>query len=196
MCAAKGAISRARARASRHREKVGEGLELGELKCGQLCVLSDLTHAWQRASSAAGQARRDARGGGRDRARARAHVEIAADGLELGEIQRGQLCVLHYLTHAWPRASSAAGQARRDARGGGRDSERGRGRAHVEMAADGLELGEIQRGQRCVVLNLTNARPRASSAAGEARCDARGGGRDQPSADEGARAHRDCCRRS
>ena len=51
-------------------------------------------------------------------ARASAHPEIAGDGFELGEIQRGQLKVHLNLTHAWPRASSAAGEARRDARGG------------------------------------------------------------------------------
>ena len=66
MRAATGAISRARARASGHLEVVADGLELGELKCGQLCVLHNLTHAWPRASSAAGQARRDAPGGRRD----------------------------------------------------------------------------------------------------------------------------------
>ena len=53
-------------------------------------------------------------------ARASAHIEIALDGLELGSIQCGQLCVKD-LTHAWPRASSASGQARRDARDCGRD---------------------------------------------------------------------------
>ena len=56
----------------------------------------------------------------RARARANAHAEIAGDGFELREIQGGQLCVPN-LTHAWPRASSAAGEALRDARGGGRD---------------------------------------------------------------------------
>ena len=45
MCAAAGAIGRARARARAHHEISGDGLELGELKCGQLCVLLDLTHA-------------------------------------------------------------------------------------------------------------------------------------------------------
>ena len=58
----------------------------------------------------------------------------------------------------------------------------------VEKAADGLELGEIQGLQVSVPTNLTHAWPRARSAAGEARRDARGGGRDQPSAGEGARA--------
>ena len=65
---------------------------------------------------------------------------------------------------------------------------RARARAHIEFVADGRERGEIQCGQLCVLLNLTRAWPRASSAAGEARCDARGGGRDKPSKGEGERA--------
>ena len=56
----------------------------------------------------------------RARARASAHPEIAGMR-ELGEQQGGQLFVVNNLTHAWPRASSSAGEARRDARGGGRD---------------------------------------------------------------------------
>ena len=56
----------------------------------------------------------------RARARARAHPDRAADGRERGELQGGELCVDDNLTHAWPRASSAAGQARRDTRGCGR----------------------------------------------------------------------------
>ena len=66
---------------------------------------------------------------------------------------------------------------------------RARARAHVEMAADGLELGGVQELQLCVLLNLTHAWQRASSAAwgGSARC-ARRRGRDQPSAGEAARA--------
>ena len=55
----------------------------------------------------------------RARARARAHLEIV-DFREHGEIQSGQLCVPNHLTHTGPRASSAAGAARRDARGCGR----------------------------------------------------------------------------
>ena len=62
------------------------------------------------------------------RTRARAHPEAAGDGLEPGEPQRGHVIVVvppnNHLTHAWPRASSAAGEARRDARGGGRDQPR------------------------------------------------------------------------
>ena len=42
--------------------------------------------------------------------------------------------------------------------------------------------------QRCGRAHLTHAWPRASSAAEEDRLDARGGGRDQPSAGEGVRA--------
>ena len=100
------AISRAWARASAHIEIALDGLELGSIQCGQLCV-KDLTHAWPRASSAAGGglgAMRAAAGAmSRAQARARAHKEIAADGLELGEIQRVQLCIMHNLTHAWSR---------------------------------------------------------------------------------------------
>ena len=63
-----------------------------------------LTHAWQRASSAAGEARRDARGCtgaiSRARARARAHSETADDGPEISEIHGGQHQVLRNLTHA------------------------------------------------------------------------------------------------
>ena len=45
------------------------------------------------------------------RARARpAHHEMAFDGLELGEVQGLQLWGIIHLTHAWPRASSAAGR--------------------------------------------------------------------------------------
>ena len=91
MRAAAGAISRARARARAHIESAGDGRELGELQVGQLWVLPDLTHAWPRASSAAGAARRDARGGAgaisRALARPRAHLEIAFDGLEIVERQ-------------------------------------------------------------------------------------------------------------
>ena len=72
---------------------------------------------------------------------------------------------------------------------------RARARAHVEIAGDGRELGEIQGGQH-VLLTLAHAWPRASSAAGEARRDARNCGRDQPSAGEDARAPRDFDRRS
>ena len=111
MRAAADAIRRARARARAHVKLDGDFLERGEIQGGQLCVFYNLTHAWPRASSAAGEARRDARGCAgvisRARARARAHLEMAADGLELGELQLGQLCVLLHLTHAWPRASSA-----------------------------------------------------------------------------------------
>ena len=53
----------------------------------------------------------------RARTRARAHIEIVADGLELGELKGGQLWVVIHLTHAWSQAGSAAGEARRDARG-------------------------------------------------------------------------------
>ena len=60
--------------------------------------------------------------------------------------------------------------------------------AHPEIAGEDLELGEIQLGQRFAFIHLTHAWPRASSAAGEARRDARGCGRDQPRAGEGARA--------
>ena len=67
----------------------------------------------------------------RARARARAHIETAADGLELGEIQSGQLCILIDLTHAWPRASSAIWEARRDTRGWGRDRPSAGGGARV-----------------------------------------------------------------
>ena len=63
------------------------------------------------------------------RMRARAHVEIAGDFLEHGEFQGGQLCVTSHLTHAWPRASSAAGEARRDQPRAGAG---GRGRARTE----------------------------------------------------------------
>ena len=35
-----------------------------------------------------------------ERGQRRAHKEIAADGLELGELQGGQLHVLRHLTHA------------------------------------------------------------------------------------------------
>ena len=63
-------------------------------------------------------------------ARASAHLENAGDGLELGEIQGLQLCIMSNLTRAWPRASSAAGQARRNARDCGRDQP-GAGRGHV-----------------------------------------------------------------
>ena len=65
MRAAAGAISRARARARAHYD-VCDGPELGVCHGLQLCVRVHLTHAWQLASSAAEQARRDARGGGRD----------------------------------------------------------------------------------------------------------------------------------
>ena len=54
-------------------------------------------------------------------ARPRAHLEIAFDGLEIDELQFGQLCVIIHLTHAWPRASFEAGEARRDVRGCGRE---------------------------------------------------------------------------
>ena len=42
----------------------------------------------------------------------------AIDFRERAEILSDQLWVLRLLTHAWPRASSAAWEARRDARGG------------------------------------------------------------------------------
>jgi len=63
-----------------------------------------LTHAWQRASSAAQQARRDACGCtgaiSRARARARAHLAMVAHPcFELGSIQCGQLWVTILLTH-------------------------------------------------------------------------------------------------
>ncbi len=61
--------------------------------------------------------------------RALAHVEIAGDFLELGELQGGQLCVIHNLEHTWPRASSAAGEARCDARSGAGAISRARARA-------------------------------------------------------------------
>ena len=128
----------------------------------------------------------------RARTRARAHIEIVADGLELGELKCGQRCVLLNLTHAWPRASSAKerlGAMR--AAAGATSRARARARAHDENAGDGRELGELQGGQLSVLLNLTHAWQRAGSAAGQARRDACGGGRDQPSAGEGARAHRD-----
>ena len=64
----------------------------------------------------------------RARMRARAHLEIAADGHEVGEIQGLQFYVLLHLTHVWPRASSAAGAARRDQPSAG---EGGRGRART-----------------------------------------------------------------
>ena len=41
-------------------------------------------------------------------------ITMAVDLRERGEIWVGQLCVITHLTHAWPRASSAAGEARRD----------------------------------------------------------------------------------
>ena len=72
----------------------------------------------------------------RARARARAHLEIAGDGFELGELQGGQRLRPTHLTHAWPRASSAVGQARHDARGCGlrtRSAESGRGRARTKI---------------------------------------------------------------
>ena len=55
MRAAAGAISRARARARAHHELLGDGLELWELQGGQIWVITHLTHAWPRASSAAGR---------------------------------------------------------------------------------------------------------------------------------------------
>ena len=64
MRAATGAISQARARARAHDEILGDQ-ERGSIQGGQLSVMMHLTHAWQRASSAARQALRDARGGGR-----------------------------------------------------------------------------------------------------------------------------------
>ena len=68
---------------------------------------------------------------------------------------------------------------------------RTRARAHHETFLDFRKLGELQRLQHSVITYLKHAWPRASLAAGTARRDARGGGRDQPSAGEGARAHRD-----
>ena len=62
-------------------------------------------------------------------ARASAHYDVS-DGPELGVCHGLQLCVLLHLTHAWPRASSSAGEARRDARDCGRDQP-GAGRGHV-----------------------------------------------------------------
>ena len=50
-------------------------------------------------------------------------IRMAVDLRERGEIWVGQLCVTRHLTHAWPRASSAAGEAQRDC---GRD-QRGAG---------------------------------------------------------------------
>ena len=57
----------------------------------------------------------------RARAWPRAHLDIAIDDRERGELQGLQLFVPLHLMHAWQRASSAAGEARRDARCGGRD---------------------------------------------------------------------------
>ena len=131
-----GAISRARTRAPAHLESGADyrrGLELGEIQEIQRCVVPNLTHAWRRASSSAWEARRDARGGAgaisRARTRARAHLEVADDYLELGENQVPQPCVIHNLKHTWPRASSAAGEARCDARGGVGAISRARARA-------------------------------------------------------------------
>ena len=62
----------------------------------------------------------------------------------------------------------------------------------VLVVPDLPEAAEIQGLQLWVLLNLKHAWPRASSAAGEARCDARGGvgaiSRARARADEGARA--------
>ena len=60
----------------------------------------------------------------------------------LGANQGGQLCVMLHLTHAWPRASSAAGEARRDARGGGRDQpSAGGGARTLKMVPTFSSLG-------------------------------------------------------
>ena len=66
MCAAAGAISRARATARAHQERAADVFELGELHGGQLCVLHNLTRGWPHDSSAVQEARRDACGYGRD----------------------------------------------------------------------------------------------------------------------------------
>ena len=65
---------------------------------------------------------------------------------------------------------------------------RARTRAHLDTVADGRERGEIQGGQLCVLLNLTNVRPCASSAEGEARRGAHGCGLNRRGAGEGGRA--------
>ena len=90
------------------------------------------------------------------------------------------------------RQISSKGSSARCARRRARSAERGRegARAHLEIAFDGPESVEHQFGQHCVLQDLTHALPRASSTAGQARRDARGGGRDQPSAGEAARTTR------
>ena len=94
----------------------------------------------------------------RARARARAHHEIAGDGLERGSTQRYQVCVMMHLTHAWQRASSAArvrlGAMR--AAAGAISSARARARAHVEFD-DFRELGQLQGLQRWIKPTLTHA---------------------------------------
>ena len=92
------------------------------------------------------------------RARARAHLEISADGLELLELQFGQRPSVRNLTHERPCASSRQqGRlgAMRAAAGAISRAARARARAHLEIAADGLELAEIQRGQCLRIRNLT-----------------------------------------
>ena len=160
-------------------ETAADVRDRGEIHIPQRCVL-DLTHARDHAPAQQQcrlcAMRKTAVAISRARARASAHREIAADLLEQREIQVFQLCVNDLPSHAWPRTSLAAGQARFN-------RTRARARTHKEIT-DGLKLGEIQGGQRCVVPNLTHAWSRARSAAaaaGEARRDARGCGRDQPS---------------
>ena len=120
--------------------------------------------------------------------------QIAADGIESGEIQRAQLCVILDLLYTHGHAPAQQQQGRLSAMSATADAiSRARAAsvsAHLEIAADVCEHGEIQSGQLCVPVNLTHALPRDSySASGQDRRDAHDCcGRDQPSVSKRERA--------